>query len=122
MNIVLYTDDLEPITVIRLPYTRAQITALDLHHIKVAVLGPVQATDLPSPIPTKYDGPKIVGITVEKLFRKGVEHYMFTTSDEEAALMLNSEPLPGHRRMLQEEFQKGFGRGILSALDQIYRD
>ena len=122
MNIVLYTDDLEPITVIKVPYTRAQITALALHHINVAVLGPVQFTDSFPSSPPINDKPRLVGIKVEKLLRDGVVHYIFTTADEDVALLLDAEPLPGQRRMLQEEYKKGFANGMLNALDQIFKD
>lgn len=116
MNIVLYADDMEPITVIRAPFSAKQIDLMG-GRFRVAVYPPVTIAASPA----DWDECSIltVEIWIERFVRKGVTHLLFFTHDEEAVLLLRSEPLPGQRKEFQEDYQRGFAAGFIAALGRL---
>jgi len=97
MNVVLYTADFEPITVLDLPlWLLEQMEKVG--YVRVAVQEPlvnVLAQENPGPITWQ---PKVVTIRCEKLrWRDGTTKPILITPDEELALMLKPEWLPGQR-------------------------
>lgn len=98
MNVVLYTRDFEPITVLDLPlWLLDQLERQG--HVRVAVLRPLSPHSVkePTSVPVgSVDGMQTVTITCEKLrWRDGSTKTILVTQDEELALVLRPEWLPG---------------------------
>ena len=102
MNVVLYTNDFEPITVLDLPlWLLEQMEKVG--YVRVAVQEPLINTlsDLEKD-PSIIHTPKVVHIRCEKLrWRDGTTKPILITPDEELALMLKPEWLPGQRQAVQ---------------------
>jgi hypothetical protein len=100
MNVVLYTDDFEPITVIDLPlWLLEQLERQG--QVRVAVLRPVQYT--PESVAVgSVEGPDVVTIYCEKLrWKDGTTKPILVTYDEDLALALRPDWLPGQRQAVQ---------------------
>jgi hypothetical protein len=104
MNVVLYTKDFEPITVLDLPtWLLDQLEKVGA--IRVAVQDPVkidirkdEAWSEPMMVPQL----KIVTIYCERLrWKDGTTKPVLITHDEELALTLKPEWLPGQRQRVQ---------------------
>jgi hypothetical protein len=104
MNVVLYTKDFEPITVLDLPtWLLDQLEKVGA--IRVAVQDPVkvdirkdEAWSEPWMIPQL----KVVTIYCERLrWKDGTTKPVLITADEELALTLKPEWLPGQRQRVQ---------------------
>lgn len=98
MNVVLYTNDFEPITVLDLPvWLLEQMEKVG--YVRVAVQEPL--TNVLAKAPEDLGQvlqPKVVTIRCEKLrWRDGTLKPILITPDEELALMLKPEWLPGQR-------------------------
>lgn len=96
MNVVLYTNDFEPITVLDLPlWLLEQMEKVG--YVRVAVQEPLPLKFAEASDPVIYT-PKVVHIRCEKLrWRDGTTKPILVTPDEELALMLKPEWLPGQR-------------------------
>lgn len=98
MNVVLYTNDFEPITVLDLPiWLLEQMERVG--YVRVAVQEPLKdvLVNGPPADPITWQ-PKIVNIRCEKLrWKDGTSKPILITPDEELALMLKPEWLPGQR-------------------------
>ena len=99
MNVVLYTNDFEPITVLDLPvWLLEQMEKVG--YVRVAVQEPL--TDVLAKSPeelSQFLQPKVVTLRCEKLrWRDGSLKPILITPDEELALMLRPEWLPGQRQ------------------------
>lgn len=99
MNVVLYTTDFEPITVLDLP-----IWLLDqlerVGAVRVAVQSPIKVNiaDTSWSQPWNIDDFKTVTIYCEKLrWRDNTVKPILITPDEELAMLLKPEWLPGQR-------------------------
>ena len=102
MNVVLYTDDFEPITVLDLPlWLLEQLERQG--EVRVAVLRPVQFKELTNQVPVgSVEGPEVVTIYCEKLrWKDGTTKPILVTYDEELALSLRPDWLPGQRQVIQ---------------------
>lgn len=120
MRTVLYTEDFEPITVIELePW--AWDFLREHRSVRLAVHRPVSAYDSQGEeIDPRYDMHNwIVHITAEVLVRGKHTTLMLFTRDEEAALLLKSELLPGQHRDVQDREKSAFAKGFLSALNNL---
>ena len=95
MNIVLYTNDFEPITVLDLPmWLLKQLETRG--SVRIAVLEP---TDTDSSAEPEI---AIVTVYTEKLqLKDGTEKVFLVTDDEELALVLNPDWLPGQLYVIQ---------------------
>lgn len=115
MAYVLYTEDLEPITIV------------DLHPDFYNFLIAGNRARLPVPAPfvkifsqeMDINAYKLMTVTVyaEKFIRRGVETYiLFVTPDSEtAALLLRATFLPGQRSELNRIKRLEFARGFVNA-------
>lgn len=117
MNVVLYTHDFEPITVIDLPlWLLEQMEKVG--SVRVAVLEPprvIKAQDAVS----AYQ-PKIVTIYCEKLrWKDGTTKPILVTRDEELALMMRPEWLPGQQQAVNS--YKAVIRGLTDQLIRAMR-
>lgn len=117
MRAVLYTHDMEPITVLDVP-PKWQAYMMETGSICLAVIPPLtlepfdKNTDVTQMICQTYT----VRITVERLVRRDKTHVMLFTQDEEAAMLLRSTFLPGQQTEVHRIKQKEFAKGFFSAL------
>ena len=103
MNVVLYTNDFEPITVLDLP-----VWLLDRLEeqgaVRVAVRKP--PTTVLQSTPVDFEPPEVVNIYCEKLrWKDGSVKPVLVTDDDQLALTLRPEWLPGQRNAVQS-YQK----------------
>lgn len=102
MNVVLYTNDFEPITVLDLPlWLLEQLERQGA--VRVAVMRPVQFGAVDASVPVgSVEGPQVVTICCERLrWKDGTVKPVLVTDDEELALTLKPEWLPGQRQRVQ---------------------
>lgn len=101
MNVVLYTEDFEPITVLDLPvWLLEQLERQG--SVRVAVLRPVQLTPGTNIPVGSLEGPQAVTIYCERLrWRDGTIKPVLVTYDEELAMTLRPDWLPGQRAAVQ---------------------
>ena len=118
MRVVLYADDMEPITVIDLP-EMAEGYLNKRGMVRLAVMLPPTLSVLAAQYPPERDGMKTVEIFAERIVRRGREHMMLFTRDEESALLLKCAFLPGQQAGLQERERDAFARGFLKALAAV---
>lgn len=118
MNVVLYTNDFEPITVLDLPtWLLEQMERQGA--VRVAVMRPVQRIDEKVPVGT-LEGPDVVTIYCERLrWKDGTVKPVLVTDDEELALTLRPEWLPGQRQAVQS--YKTVIRGLTDQLVKAMR-
>jgi hypothetical protein len=116
-RVVLYADDMEPITVLELE-DRVMHYLSEVGSVKLAVLSPPQFLHHTSAV-SEIERPRIVRIVAEKIRRHGNEHFMLFTHDEESALLLKAAFLPGQRSALQDEQRTAFASGFLNALQRM---
>ncbi len=113
MRVVLFAEDMEPITVLDLPPVAAD--HLERYgRVRVPVLQPLRLT--PPTEGPKTEDCRAVEIYAEKLRRNGVPHMMLFTRDEEAAMLLRSALLPGQRRDAQDAAREQFAMGFIAGL------
>lgn len=112
MNVVLYTNDFEPITIIDLPlWLLEQLERQG--SVRVAVRQPVKV----SPSSEDFELPPIVTIHCEKLrWRDGTVKPILITDDEELALRLRPTWLPGQRSTVQ-----GYQKAIRHLTEQLVK-
>lgn len=118
MRVVLYADDMEPITVIDLP-ALAEVYLNERGMVLLAVMLPPMLSVIAAQHPPGRDSIKTVEIFAERIVRHGREHMMLFTRDEESALLLKCAFLPGQQAGLQERERDAFARGFLDALARI---
>jgi hypothetical protein len=117
MNVVLYTQDFEAITVLDLP--QWLLERLEQQgSVRVAVMRPVQISQLNTSIPVgSVEGPQAVTIYCEKLrWRDGTTKPILVTYDEELALTLKPCWLPGQQAAVQS-----YRYAIRHLTDQLVR-
>ncbi len=114
MEVVLYTDDMEPITVIDLPHVLCDMLK-DGQMIRVAAPIPISYAALTSHDFMEVEM-KVASIWAERMRRKGRDHLFLFTRDEEIALSLKAAFLPGQRREVQDEYKRGLVEGLVAAL------
>lgn len=115
MRVVLYTEDMEPITVIDLT-TQAKKYLSEYGMVRLAVLLPPMLSVITEKTPPALDSIKTVSIYVEGFIRHGRKHMLLFTRDEESALLLKCAFLAGQQAVLQENERVAFSRGFLKAL------
>ena len=122
MNIVLYTNEFEPITVLDLPqWLLDQLERQGA--IRVAVQDPVRVNitkDQEWSEPWMVPELKVVTIYCERLrWKDGTTKPVLVTPDEELALTLKPEWLPGQRQRVQS-YQQAI-RGLTDSLVRAMR-
>lgn len=101
MNIVLYTQDFEPITVVDLPHWLLEAVERD-GSVKVAVKRPITPDFIEQVAVGSVEGPETVTIQVRRLrWHDGSIKPIYVTSNEVLALTLKPEWLPGQRLQVQ---------------------
>jgi hypothetical protein len=111
---------MEPITVIELEPWAWQFLR-EQRSVRLAVHRQVSAHYDPDAenAPTFDMGKWIVHITAEVLVRGKHTSLMLFTNDEEAALLLKSELLPGQHRDVQDREKAAMAKGFMSALNML---
>jgi hypothetical protein len=114
MNVVIYTEDFEPITVIDLPvWLLEQMERVGA--VRVAVMQPPRLTV--STEPPDYKQPQVVTIYCERLrWKDGTTKPVLITYDEELAMTLRPEWLPGQRQAVNS-----YKQVIRGLTDQLVR-
>ena len=108
MNIVLYTHDFEPITVVNLPMWLLETLERE-GCAKVAVKRPITADFVEKVAVGSVEGPETVTIEVKRLrWHDGSIKPIYVTKDEVLALTLKPEWLPGQVLQVQN-FQSAIG-------------
>lgn len=116
---VLYTTDLQPITVIDLkPWAWERLARGE--RINLVVIEKLTFHDITAPQPQQcsHTGRRVT-IFGDRMRRGKHETLMLFTDDEESALLLQAEFLPGQRREAQERERGAFAKGFLHALDML---
>ena len=114
MHAVLYTHQLEPITVVDIPMFLWDRLAKG-ESIVLEVLEPFKVTPY-SGGPIDFAPPRRVAIFGELIRRREHETLMLFTGDEENALLLRAEFLPGQRGEVRNRERGAFAAGFLRAL------
>ncbi len=117
MLTVLYTNDLEPITVLDVPQG-AWDRLLRGQRLRIPVMGPISICKIGPVEPTKSSF-RCVELWTERFRRNGADHNFLFTNDDESALLLRSEFLAGQRRELQSREDKAFLDGFIGALARL---
>lgn len=121
MNAVLYTYDLEPITIIDLPswayecFERGSWIEMLMPN-KPQRANFVETRD--DPITLMATKRNTVCIRAEDVVFRGVRHKILCTSDEESSLLLKAAFLSGQNSELQKQQQLSFPAGFAFALRQ----
>lgn len=113
-QVVLYTDEMEAITVIDLPQSFLRGLREGIY-MRVPVqlppaLEPCENRALPD-LSFQY-----VEIWAERFVRKGRDTWLLFTRNDELALLLKSDVLPGQRAAYQSEFRRGFVAALIQTL------
>lgn len=114
MQAVLYTYQMEPITVVDLPMSVHQFK-YDVFRIPVREeFDHIMYCDSNTAPPRHPQVFNIVNVRIEKLCRNGVTYPMFFVDEAELlnAFKLDAVPLVGQNRAFERRFQEGFSRGI----------
>lgn len=115
MKAVLYTHDMIPITIIHVPHEWEDFLWKN-RNFRLCVFEPFKHREFdPDSSPARCTF-RTVTITAEMFIRNGERHLMLFTRDEESALILQSEFLPGQMRELQDREAKAFSRGFFEAI------
>jgi len=116
MNVVLYTQNFEPITVLDLPlWLLEQLEKQGA--VKVAVMRPMQLDKTGTIAVGSVEGNQVVTIYCEKLrWKDGTIKPILITYDEELALTLRPEWLPGQRAAVQS-----YHKAIRQLTDSLIR-
>ena len=114
MNVVLYTPDLEPITILELPFWLLEQLEKQ-GAVRIAVLKPPRWVQNGEGV--TFDMPETVTVYAERLrWRDGTTKIILVTPDDELALTLKPEWLPGQRAAVQ-----GYQKAIRHLTDQLIK-
>jgi hypothetical protein len=101
VNIILYTHDFEPITVVDLPHWLLEAVERE-GAVKVAVKRPITPDFIEQVAVGSVEGPETVTIQARRLqWSDGTVKPIYITNDEVLALTLKPEWLPGQRLQVQ---------------------
>lgn len=111
---VLYTDDMEPVTVFDMPVELAGRRWVDFAIWDASVLPGFIGPDEP----IRCEPIKTVTVRAEKFVRNGVYHtfWFVDERDLENALLMRADFLPGQQRTLREKVDGAFMAGVLTVL------
>lgn len=119
---VLYTDDMEPITVLRLG-DMARHTLIKRGYVGLEVNEPLNLGPWPRTPEDMFGEVAITRrrllITAELFIRNGRRHLMLFIDDADTAKMLRAAFLPGQQRQLKDETVAAFGRGFMAAVSAL---
>ena len=114
---VLYTDDMEPITVLEVP-AFARDLLLKHGYVTLQVMPPMPLLRAGA---TPSDDFKIYTVTIraEVFVRNGTKHFMLFTRDDVNTMLLRAAFLPGQRGALRNREAEAFAEGFLEALKSV---
>lgn len=119
MKIVLYTYDMEPVTVIDIPMKYIDFSG---YYFKVYV--PEKLKIVPPGTPIELSFPKTVTIKIEQFYNgfRDTWHPMFFIEEQDLvnAFDLKSVPLAGQLKEWERRYKDGFSAGVAEALIKIY--
>lgn len=122
-RVVLYTDDMEPITVIYL--TASMVAYLEERgRVLIPVYRPITQTISPMDLGAMtWEPPMTIDLRIEEMRqeRTGNRYWFLVTQCDEAALLLLSELLPAQQHGVKEYRRQEFERGFLHALHASLR-
>lgn len=111
---VLYSDDLEPITIVDLPeWAWDRLSAGE--YLVLPVPEPSRFA-VHQNTPPLLEHPRVVQIYGEMFERRGVRSMMIFVNDEENALALRSSLLPGQRADAQRRERTAYFAGVFSTM------
>jgi hypothetical protein len=117
MYAVLYTHQLEPITVVNIQMSLWNRLA-NGQIIQLAVMEPFKMTPN-TVLPVDAEPCRCVAIFGERIKRREHETLMLFTADEENALILRAEFLPGQRGDVRNRERAAFAAGFVRALQEF---
>jgi hypothetical protein len=121
-KIVLYAyEDFEPITFIKVPFNERDLLNNYRPFFRVPIIRPVTASFIQEHTPSISEANQTVDIEVHKIKWRGINKLIFTTKDEEAALLLKSDVMAGQRSEYQENYRKGFDDGLIMAIGAVLK-
>jgi len=113
MKTVLYTPDMEPITVLDVtPQIQAYLETNE--RVALAVMEPINWLALADD-PVEVATPRYVHIWRERFVRYGKSMFFLFTNNDENALLLQTTFLPGQTSAVRAKEQSAFARGFLTA-------
>jgi hypothetical protein len=116
---VLYNTDMEPITILPMkPWMYDHI--YENQYIKLAIFNPISLLPYNQNISEHRADCRTVDIWGERFIRKDIECMMLFTHDEETALLLKSDFLPGQQRAINNIRKESFAKGFFNAWSQFY--
>ena len=119
MHAVIYTKELEPITVVWLASWAVKMLR-DHSHVAFAVCPPMSAglSDF-----NDFSTMKswVVRLRGDEIRMNRASTWILTTDDEEVALLLKAAFLPGQQQALRERDRVAMAKGAMSAFDLIRR-
>lgn len=119
MRAVLYTLQMEPITVVDIPmWLWQRLEDGDTIAVPTKIRPPLGANINEGRMSQSYRF-DIVHIFAEPIVRKRHRSLMLFTRNEEHALRLQADFLPGQRAELQSRERDAFGRGFVEALSMM---
>ncbi len=118
MKAVLYTNDMIPITVLELNVWCDEYL-LKHRRLRLPVIEQPSYTIYSQDITPCNSVMKIVTIHAEILMRRGHEHMMLFTEDEDHALMLRCGFLPGQQIDIRDREKQAFALGFMNALERF---
>jgi len=102
VNVVIYTADFEPITIIDLPIKYIDMLH-DRGHIRLAIMDPPKSMATSDPVSEAMVEFKTVALRSERMrWIDGSMKSILVTDDDELALLLRPSWLPGQQRMINE--------------------
>ncbi|KMO41158.1 hypothetical protein [Methylobacterium aquaticum] len=123
MRVVIYdAEDMEPITVIRLPdhmrgYLDEILDGRRGPEITFPVQDPLRARDFLADVSSAPVQLRVVRLKFEPIRKgRGLLMWLCTTRDGETALLLKSVFLPGQQRELNHQREDAFMAGLFAAL------
>jgi hypothetical protein len=120
MRVVLYADDMEPITVLELPQFAHRYLE-DRGVVRLPVPPLINHSSVSNCDLFLRQEFKTVDIYAEKVIRHGRPHLMLFTHDEENSLLLKAAFLPGQNSFVQQLQRNAFASGFLDALSNVGR-
>jgi hypothetical protein len=116
---VLYNIDMEPITILPMKPWMYDHIYKNLF-IKLAIFNPPSLAEYNQSIADELVKYRTVDIWGERFIRNDIESMMLFTYDEETALLLKSDFLPGQQRALNDMKKRAFAKGFFHAWSQFY--
>ena len=118
MQVVLYTSDMQPITVLDLNLSAIEFIRRN-GCMRFAVHSPLRVTPFQESVTEMYSL-RTVTILMDHFYNsRGMRHEILYTHDEESALIMKSAFLPGQLHTMQEREKRAYCKGILDTMNAM---